>query len=370
MEIGKLPPELLERMLGAPGATPDGLVLGPGPGRDAAVVQLDDRYLVLAADPISFPTPRPGWYAVHVNANDVACLGADPRWFLCTALAPPGSDASAFDALFDDLQAACRQTRATLVGGHTEITDAVDRLVLSGTMIGEMAVADLVRSDGACEGDALIQVGPIAIEATAVLAVELRERLLEAGLDDGELTQAGALLDNPGISVLPAARALRGLPGLHAMHDPTEGGIATAAAELATAANLSPRLDGDAVLRHPLTERLAAVLDLDPLGLLASGTLLAAIDPEAAAQILGEAFAGREGRAARDHGQLGIGDARRELPHLLLHRCPMTAGLDHQHRELQARQDRLQPLRHRLQGPALRDEGVLLNRIPDESLGV
>src|SRR5581483_4531825 len=90
LPLGKLPPALLGRFLGALPADPS-LAVGPGVGEDAAVLRLGEaRVLVAAADPITFPTPRPGWYAVHVNANDVATRGGEPRWFLATVLLPPG----------------------------------------------------------------------------------------------------------------------------------------------------------------------------------------------------------------------------------------------------------------------------------------
>ncbi len=283
MEIGKLPPELLERMLGTPGAMPEGLVLGPGLGRDAAVVQLDDRYLVLAADPISFPTPRPGWYAVHVNANDVACLGADPRWFLATVLLPPSTPEAEVESLFDDLRTACAEVGAFLVGGHTEVTDAVHQPVLAGAMVGETPHDRLFLSGAGRPGDLILQLGPVAIEGTAILATEAAPALRAAGLDDAELRAAAALLDDPGISVLPVARALWPLPGLRSLHDPTEGGIATAAWELADASGLGLRLEHAAIRRHPLTDRIARALEIDWLGLLASGSLLAVFDPAEAA---------------------------------------------------------------------------------------
>lgn len=293
---GKVPPQLLAQLLDSLGAdAPDDLILGPGIGHDAAVVAAagpngEDSYFVLASDPITLGGHRPGWHAVHVNANDVACLGADPRWFLLTVLAPPGTDATELDALLRDVTNACREIGATLVGGHTEITDAVQRLVLSGTMIGVFPAPGgaerLIRSDGARRGDALIQIGPIAIEGTALLASDAESRLSAAGLTDAELAVARDLLRDPGISVLPAAGAVRALPGLHALHDPTEGGLATAALELAEAAGLSIELQAGAILRHPLTDRVAAALDLDPLGLLASGALLAAVHAEHAPDLL------------------------------------------------------------------------------------
>lgn len=302
MDTGKLPPELLARLLGdAP--RPPGLLQGPGPGRDAAVVDLGGRYAVLAADPVSFAAQRPGWYAVHVNANDVACLGADPRWFLATVIVPPTAQGDDLTTLFADLHAASADVGAVLAGGHTEVSDAVAHPLIAGTMIGEAPPGRLFPSDGARPGDALLQIGPIAIEGTALLAREATGALRDAGMSPADIDAAAALLFEPGISVLAAARVAWTTPGLHALHDPTEGGIATAAWELAQAAGLGVTLDREAILRHPLTDAVATACDADWLGLLASGALLAAVAPAHASQAL--AHLHKRGHAAALVGALG-----------------------------------------------------------------
>lgn len=285
LALGKIEAGLLDRLLR--GLAMDGRVtLGPGSGRDAAVIEMADRFLVVASDPISFAGERIGHYAVHVNANDVACLGAEPRWFLATILLPPDSDAAFVEAIFDDLRAACREVGASLVGGHTEVTTAVSRAVVAGTMVGEVGVEGLRLSTAAQPGDALIQVGAVAIEGVAVLAREAAPALRAAGLSDEEIASAASLLFDPGISVLAPARAAWQLPGIHSLHDPTEGGIATACWEVAEAAGLGLTVFEERVLLHPLTERVATALRLDWRGLLASGTLLVTVAGDAAEEAL------------------------------------------------------------------------------------
>ena len=281
MQEGKLAPELLQALLAElpPG---EQVILGPGLGHDGAVVQLADRFLVLASDPVSFAAERIGWYAVHVNANDVACLGAAPRWFLATVLLPPQTAPGGVEAIFDDLRSACAEVGAALVGGHTEISGAVTQPVVVGTMVGEAPSDRLYRSDAAQPGDALLQVGAVAIEGTALLAREAPDRLRAAGLSETVIAEAVALLFQPGISVLRPAQAVWGLPGVHTLHDPTEGGIATACWEVAEAASLGVTVYAERIILHPLTERVAAALPLDPLGLLASGSLLVTVDAAAA----------------------------------------------------------------------------------------
>ncbi len=279
MNEGKLPAETLDALLA--GLPLDGRVrLGPGTGRDAAVVALADRYLVLAADPVSFTSARIGWYAVHVNANDVACLGGEPRWFLATVLLPLGVEADAVATIFADLRAACAEVGATLVGGHTEISAAVSQAVIGGAIIGEAPLDRLFPSDASEPGDALLQVGPVAIEGTALLAHEAADRLRGAGLSAAEISAAAALLVEPGITVLPAARTVWELPGVHSLHDPTEGGIATGCLEVAEAAGVGITLFAEQIVSHSLTTRVAAALGVDWLGLLASGSLLVTMAPD------------------------------------------------------------------------------------------
>lgn len=277
MRVGKLPPDLLSRLLrDLPGD--DRLLVPPGVGRDAAAVEAGDRVLILTADPVSFTAERAGWYAVHISANDVACLGGEPRWFLATVIAPPHTEEAALHQLVADIGRACTEVGAVAVGGHTEISDAVTQVIVAGAMVGETTPDRLLRGDLVREGDAILQVGPVAIEGTALLARAAAPRLAAAGVPPQSIAAAAALLFDPGISVLPMARALWDLPGLHALHDPTEGGIATGCWELGAAAGLGLVMEKAALLVHPLTRRLSAALSVDPIGLLASGTLLASVD--------------------------------------------------------------------------------------------
>ena len=292
MRSGKLDPALLEALLASAASPPaDGnaaagaLALGPGAGRDAAAIRLPDRYLVLAADPITFAGPagasdaaRVGQAAVHVNANDVVCLGAEPRWFLATVLLPPDGAAAGLDPLFDGLRRACAAVGATLAGGHTEVSEAVSRLVVAGTMVGEAPLDRFYAPTRIAAGDALVQIGPAAIEGTALLAADAAGALRRAGVAPATIAAAAALADDPGISVVGMARAAWDAPGLHSLHDPTEGGLATACWEMALAAGLGVEVDEADALVHPLTAAVAEALGIDWRGLLASGCLLAAVE--------------------------------------------------------------------------------------------
>jgi hydrogenase maturation factor len=278
LPAGKLPAEILALLLAraaATGSAPD-LLLGPRPGEDAAAVRVGDRALVLASDPITFATADIGWYAVHVNANDVATRGAAPRWFLATLLLPEGAAPDLPLAMTEQIVAACDEVGATLVGGHTEVTAGLPRPIIVGTMIGDVAIDELLTTSGARVDDALILTHAIAIEGTALIATEFTAAVTAAfGVEFAD--RCRGFLRTPGLSVVPAAR-LAATAGVHALHDPTEGGLATALHELADAAGCGLRVDGEAVPVYAETRTLCDHFGLDPLGLLASGALLIAAD--------------------------------------------------------------------------------------------
>jgi len=286
LPAGKLPNELLGRLLDRYTFATDRVVLGPGIGRDAAVIDMGDRYLVAKTDPITFAADEIGWYLVNVNANDIATTGATPKWLLCTALFPAGRATLAdVEATFAQLSAACARLGISLCGGHTEVAGGIDHTILVGQMLGEVAPEDLVTPAGLRPGDAIVLTKGIAVEGTAILARERGAELV--GLVPPEvLERAAAFLHTPGISVVPEARAALQAAQLHAMHDPTEGGLATALAEMATAGGVGLRVRADLVPIFPETALLTRHFGLDPWGTIASGALLAACAPEDADRVL------------------------------------------------------------------------------------
>lgn len=282
---GKLAPELLAELLSSPPSDAS-VVLGPAPGRDVAIVEAGvDAYLLLTSDPVTFATDEIGLYAVTVNANDIATAGGMPRWLLATVLLPASrATRKLAREIQSQLEAACREHGIALVGGHSEVTSACERPVVVGAMVGEVSRERLVRSDGGRAGDVVLFTRSAALEGSCLLAREHGRALRAAGFEEELLVRCAGILRDPGLAVLPAARAALGAARVHAMHDPTEGGVATALWELAEASRLSLRIDPRSIPVLSDTQRLCDHFGLDPLGLIASGSLLllvAAADAEA-----------------------------------------------------------------------------------------
>jgi len=280
LPIGKIPVDLLRKLLARFAKNRDPRVLvGAGIGLDAAVIRIGGRALVAKTDPITFVADEIGAYVLLINANDLATVGATPKWFLATLLLPARSTTtSSVKELFAQLHTVCRRLRVSLCGGHSEITDAVTRPVVVGCLLGECAPNKIMTAAGARVGDAVLLTKGIAIEAVSILA---RERADKIRRRHGVrfLACCRRYLTEPGLSILKEARLAMAAGGVHAMHDPTEGGLSAALHEEAEAARVGLKIEGDAIRILPETAKLCADFGLNPLGTIASGALLICIDP-------------------------------------------------------------------------------------------
>jgi hydrogenase expression/formation protein HypE len=288
LPVGKLRAELLERFLGKWVSSNPRVVVGPRVGEDAAVLDMGDRYLVATTDPITFAGEHIGWYALHVNANDLAVRGARPLWFMATLLLPEGGMSEArVESLFAELGQACAELEVALVGGHTEVTAGLGRPIVVGCMLGEVDKDRLVTTRGACPGDVLLLTKGVPLEGASILARDHGAEASRRGVGADVIARAREFLRRPGISVVPEARQACRAARVHAMHDPTEGGLATACWELAQAGDVGLRVDREQIPLLAEGRVLCEAFGLDPLGTIASGSLLLAVGPGDADAVIG-----------------------------------------------------------------------------------
>lgn len=284
---GKLCAKLLEALIGKLPIDDERVVVGPRIGEDAAVIDMGERYLVAKTDPITFATDEIGWYAVNVNANDIAVMGATPKWFMATVLLPEGkADEALAERIFSQIGNACRELGIAVIGGHTEVTYGLDRPIVVGAMLGECEKSNLVVSSNAQVGDVVILTKGIPIEGTSIIAREREDELLRRGYEASFIERAKQMLYEPGISVVKDALIAASSGRVHAMHDPTEGGLATGLYELSWASGVSIEVDQDAIKVVEEGAKLCAEFGLDPLGTIASGALLIVAHPDDANSII------------------------------------------------------------------------------------
>lgn len=283
-KTGKIPTEILVRnVFRYRGVKDESVILGSSVGEDAAIVSLGKETLVLTTDPVTGTASDIGWLAVHVNANDVACRGAMPRWFLCDLLLPEKSNVTLVNKIMKQVDKAAKQVGVAIVGGHTEVTPGLKRPIVIGYMMGTVQRNRFVTSNGARPGDHLIMTKTVGIEGTAVLAADFSKRI-RLKLGGGLLRRAKNLRFS--ISVVDDALTAVQAGGVRAMHDPTEGGLLQGVWELAEASGVGFRVNESRIPILPETARICSVLKVDPLRLMSSGCLLIAADKRSSPLIL------------------------------------------------------------------------------------
>jgi hydrogenase maturation factor len=283
---GKLPVEFLGRLIRTYTSTIHGVVVGASIGEDAAAIDIGEKYLLAKTDPVTFVAEDIGTYTIFVNSNDIAAMGGRPLWFLATVLLPEkGATPELVEGIFEQLSSACGRIDVAFCGGHTEITAGIDRPIVIGTMLGEVEKNRLVTTGGARPGDDILLTKAIAIEGTSIIAREKGEEL--ARLFGKEiLHRCRNLAEKPGISVLEDVRIAMRNGRVHSMHDPTEGGLANALHEVAAAADVGLVVDEDRIPVLDECRVLCRHYGLDPLGLIASGSLLIMVEPSDSGKIM------------------------------------------------------------------------------------
>ncbi len=282
-KTGKVPPErLLELVFGFTGRPDPRVLLGPGIGEDAAVIDMGDALLVLAMDPITAASRDLGWLSVHINANDVATRGAIPKWFLCAVLLPEGSGEGELREIMGQVDRAAKELGVAVVGGHTEVAPGIRAPIVVGMMAGECPKDKYLVTRNAKPGDRIIMTKTAGIEGTAVISISYPD-ILEVPGDLIERSK-GFLRR---ISVVEEALVAARVEGVHALHDPTEGGILGGVWEMAAASGLGALIEAARVPIAEETKAICASLGIDPMKLLGSGSLLISVDPKAEEGLLG-----------------------------------------------------------------------------------
>ncbi|MBN1559310.1 hydrogenase expression/formation protein [candidate division KSB1 bacterium] len=276
LHAGKLDHDFLALLLEKYTSADDRLVEGVRIGEDATVIDMGSRYVVAKTDPVTFTTDHIGYYAVHVNANDIVCMGARPKWFLATILLPERCRKKAAEDIFAQISRTCRKEKISYCGGHTEVTAGIVRPIVVGHMLGEVKKERILLKRHVRAGDHLILVQSIPIEGLSIMAREKAAELKEQFSAEFVL-KCQKMLFNPGISVREYARVALQTATVHAMHDPTEGGVATAIHEMAMAADLGAVIEREKIAVLAEGKLACEYFDLDPLGCISSGSLLLAV---------------------------------------------------------------------------------------------
>ncbi|TFF94041.1 hydrogenase [Candidatus Thorarchaeota archaeon] len=284
MHPGKVPPDILSRIIFKHlGKEDPDVILGPGLGQDASVLGVGEKVIVAATDPITGSVEDVGWLAVHVNANDIATFGVRPRWFLASLMLPVGCDEKQIEHIVGQINRAANSLGIAVVGGHSEITEGIDRPIVAGFMLGVADDGEFVTSSGARPGDAIVLTKSIGIEGTSILASEGKEKL-ERLLGEKLVEQALSLRNE--ISVVAEGLAAFKTGHVTAMHDPTEGGIYNGLHELCDASSVGFEIDTSAMAIDEATQRICETLAVNPMELISSGCMILTCSDSHANQVV------------------------------------------------------------------------------------
>lgn len=271
MKIGKLPNDLLEEIVLKNIKNNRKEVLNSsGVGEDTAILDFKGDLFVISTDPITGATKDIGSLAVHISCNDVATAGAEPVGVLLTILAPPGTTKEDIENIMKDAGKASKEIDIEIVGGHTEITDAVTRIVVNSTVIGRQSKNHLPKSSETKVGDKVMITKYIGIEGTSIIAKELENQLIKKiGADKIDMAKD---MDNM-ISVVKEGK-IGGEIGVKYMHDITEGGVYGAIWEASKAIGKGIRIFKDSIPVKDITREIGEILNIDIYRLISSGSMI------------------------------------------------------------------------------------------------
>ena len=281
---GKIPVDILKEVVFKNlGAERKEVVVGPSAGIDGAVLDLGDKSLIVSMDPITGAVERIGWLAVNVNANDIATFGVEPAFLFSCMMLPENADRQLVETISTQMNAAATNLGIAIVGGHCESTPSLSNPIVVGCILGLTEKGHYVTAGGAKPGDKLILTKSAGIEGTAILATD-REKALQKTLNAVVLEKAKNFWNQ--ISVVKDALTACKTGGVHAMHDPTEGGVAGGIHEMADASNLGVEVVEEAITVQSETFQICSHFQIDPLQLIGSGALLISADAKSANDIV------------------------------------------------------------------------------------
>ncbi|MDF2539357.1 MAG: hypothetical protein K0S76_2378 [Herbinix sp.] len=251
------------------------VLVGPGIGEDCSVLEVaEDEVIVLSTDPITGTVQDIGTYAVHITANDIASNGAEIIGIMLTILLPDNTEEQELRRMMQDMEAVCAKLNIDIIGGHTEVTKAVNQPIVTVTGVGKMKRSDMIKTAGAKSGQEIVMTKWAGLEGTAIIAAAKEAELLTK-YTPSFLNGAKNLINN--LSVVPEAMVARAV-GVTSMHDVTEGGIFGALWEIGAASKVGLEVDLRKILLRQETVEICEYFDLNPYMLISSGCMLMVTD--------------------------------------------------------------------------------------------
>ena len=239
----------------------------PRIGEDATEINLsDNKKILVSSDPITFDTENIGEYLVDICSNDIYASGGIPKWLLVTCLIPIGTSFEELRKALLSLSDKAMLNNIDIVGGHTEVTSSVNKIIISGTIIGVYSEG----FDGTNKinpGQNIIIGGLVGIEGSKIITSKINS-------ENKDIKKLSDHSKNLSLSVKNIAKSAIKSGGVIKMHDPTEGGIATAINEITEYGKVGCEIKFEKIKFVENFEKICEDLQLNPLGVISSGCLI------------------------------------------------------------------------------------------------
>lgn len=276
MKVGKLTIEDLKNLIFNNLKNTNENIISSGEiGNDCSAVKIDDKILYLSSDPITGTSKEIGKLAININCNDIATEGVSPVGIMLTILAPPNTSKEDISFIMKQAQEEADKIGVTIMGGHTEITNAVNKIIISATSIGIGDKKDFKNKTSVIPGDKIIITKGVGIEGIGILAFE-KESELSKRFDSNLINEAKNLLNFTSV-VKDGIIANKYAKG---MHDVTEGGLLGALWESSCFYNLGISIDYSKIPISNVVKNISNFFNIDPLRLISSGTMLIVCSPD------------------------------------------------------------------------------------------
>lgn len=255
-----------------------------GIGEDCAVIDYGEYECVVSTDPITADVKNIGRLAIHISCNDVASNGIEPLGITLAVMLPVGTTESDVQTIMTQAGTAAEEAGVEIIGGHTEVTPAVNQPVIVSTAFGRGIAGESASARNMRPGDMILMTKSAGLEGTGIIATEKAEELTGV-LTPQELRRAQGMIRD--VSVVKDG-ITAGRIGTSGMHDVTEGGILGAVWEMCHISGLGAEVELEAIHVDPVTEKIAAHYGIDPLRLISSGCMLIVAPPSKAYKIVTE----------------------------------------------------------------------------------
>lgn len=255
-----------------------------GIGEDCAVIDYGEYECVVSTDPITADVKNIGRLAIHISCNDVASNGIEPLGITLAVMLPVGTTESDVQTIMTQAGTAAEEAGVEIIGGHTEVTPAVNQPVIVSTAFGRGIAGESASARNMRPGDMILMTKSAGLEGTGIIATEKAEELTGV-LTPQELRRAQGMIRD--VSVVKDG-VTAGRIGTSGMHDVTEGGILGAVWEMCHISGLGAEVELEAIHVDPVTEKIAAHYGINPLRLISSGCMLIVAPPSKAYKIVTE----------------------------------------------------------------------------------